>query len=36
VHVHQCPYCELCFSFRSELDEHVALDHARHSQTAPR
>jgi hypothetical protein len=27
--VHQCPYCELRFVSRNELEDHVALDHPR-------
>jgi hypothetical protein len=27
--VHQCPYCELRFVSRTELEDHVALDHPR-------
>lgn len=27
--VHQCPYCELRFTSRNELDDHIALDHPR-------
>jgi hypothetical protein len=25
--VHQCPYCELRFRARTELDDHVATEH---------
>jgi hypothetical protein len=25
--VHQCPYCELRFVSRNELNDHVAVDH---------
>lgn len=25
--VHQCPYCELRFLARTELEDHIALDH---------
>jgi hypothetical protein len=25
--VHQCPYCELRFVARTELEDHIALDH---------
>ena len=24
---HQCPHCELMFSFRTEVEYHVATDH---------
>lgn len=27
--VHQCPYCELRFVSRNELEDHVALEHPR-------
>jgi hypothetical protein len=27
--VHQCPYCELRFPSRNELEDHVALEHRR-------
>jgi hypothetical protein len=27
--VHQCPYCELRFVSRNELQDHVAVDHPR-------
>ncbi|HKA83518.1 MAG TPA: hypothetical protein VKD21_06630 [Acidimicrobiales bacterium] len=27
--VHQCPYCELRFGTRNELEDHVACDHPR-------
>jgi hypothetical protein len=27
--VHQCPYCELRFATRNEVDDHVATDHPR-------
>lgn len=27
--VHQCPYCELRFVTRNELEDHVAADHPR-------
>jgi hypothetical protein len=25
--VHQCPYCELRFVSRSEMQDHIALEH---------
>jgi hypothetical protein len=25
--VHQCPYCELRFLSRSEMQDHIALEH---------
>jgi hypothetical protein len=27
--VHQCPYCELRFTSRNELEDHVSLEHPR-------
>jgi hypothetical protein len=27
--VHQCPYCELRFATRNEVEDHVAVDHPR-------
>jgi hypothetical protein len=27
VSVHQCPYCELRFTTRNEVEDHVATDH---------
>jgi hypothetical protein len=27
--VHQCPYCELRFVTRNEVEDHVAVDHPR-------
>jgi hypothetical protein len=27
--VHQCPYCELRFRSRNELEDHIACDHPR-------
>jgi hypothetical protein len=27
--VHQCPYCELRFATRNELEDHVGADHPR-------
>jgi hypothetical protein len=27
VSVHQCPYCELRFTSRNEVQDHVAVDH---------
>jgi hypothetical protein len=29
VSVHQCPYCELRFVTRNEVEDHVAVDHPR-------
>ncbi|MGH9214746.1 MAG: C2H2-type zinc finger protein [Acidimicrobiales bacterium] len=29
TNVHQCPYCELRFGSRNELQDHVACDHPR-------
>jgi hypothetical protein len=29
TYVHQCPYCELRFGSRNELEDHVAQDHPR-------
>jgi len=28
--VHQCPYCELRFLTRNEVEDHIAVDHPRH------
>ena len=28
--MHQCPYCELRFLSRNELEDHVSLEHPRH------
>jgi hypothetical protein len=30
--VHQCPYCELRFSYHTEIKEHVLHDHPEHAQ----
>jgi len=27
IDVHQCPYCELRFVSRNEVEDHVALEH---------
>jgi hypothetical protein len=27
--VHQCPYCELRFASRNELEDHISCDHPR-------
>jgi hypothetical protein len=27
IEVHQCPYCELRFQARTELEDHIALEH---------
>jgi hypothetical protein len=27
--VHQCPYCELRFGSRNELEDHISRDHPR-------
>jgi hypothetical protein len=27
--VHQCPYCELRFTTRNEVEDHMASDHPR-------
>jgi len=27
--VHQCPYCELRFTNRNEVEDHVAVEHPR-------
>ena len=27
--VHQCPYCELRFVTRNEVEDHIAVDHPR-------
>jgi hypothetical protein len=27
IEVHQCPYCELRFAAKWELDAHIAADH---------
>jgi hypothetical protein len=27
--VHHCPYCELRFVTRNELEDHIAVDHPR-------
>ena len=29
VSVHQCPYCELRFATRNEVEDHIAVDHPR-------
>jgi hypothetical protein len=29
IDVHQCPYCELRFGSRNELQDHIASDHPR-------
>jgi hypothetical protein len=29
-HEHQCPYCELRFSYLAEVKDHVARDHPSH------
>jgi hypothetical protein len=36
--VHHCPYCELRFGSRNELQDHIALDHPREvdDDTTPR
>jgi Zinc finger, C2H2 type len=31
----QCPYCDLRFSTRSELEQHQALDHRLEDEDAP-
>ena len=31
----QCPYCDLRFSTRSELEQHKAFDHPRREQEPP-
>ena len=31
----QCPYCDLRFSTRSELEQHKAIDHPRREQELP-
>jgi hypothetical protein len=28
IEVHQCPYCELRFQTRTELEDHIAVEHA--------
>ena len=28
--VHQCPYCELRFSYMAEVKDHVVRDHPKH------
>ena len=33
--VHQCPKCELRFSFRSELEHHLREDHPRPAEVEP-
>lgn len=29
--VHQCPFCELRFSYMAEVKDHVLLDHSEHA-----
>ena len=29
--VHQCPFCELRFSYMAEVKDHVLLDHPDHA-----
>jgi hypothetical protein len=31
----QCPYCNLRFTTRSELDQHKAIDHPREQEVEP-
>ena len=30
-HVHQCPFCDLRFSYVNEVRDHVIKDHPRHA-----
>lgn len=32
----QCPYCDLRFTTRSELEQHKSFDHPRKQEEAPR
>lgn len=32
--VHQCPYCELRFSYHTEIKEHILHDHRDHAEVA--
>lgn len=31
---HQCPYCDLVFSYHVEVKDHVVNDHPEHAHTA--
>ena len=33
--IHHCPYCELRFENRSELEDHVSTDHASRRDGSP-
>jgi hypothetical protein len=32
--VHQCPYCELRFSYHMEVKDHILTDHPAHAEVA--
>jgi hypothetical protein len=32
--VHQCPFCELAFSYHNEIKDHILHDHPEHADMA--